>query len=447
MPDNEKLEYQEVVKMIKELDKNYDAIISSVNNGVNTLGYNEEVVDDSIIFTKEEVENMEPSKAREFLSSYILPDSKESFEEKEDEEILSDLSTIKSANLLKITSDKEREEIKESAKEIYNEYFNYMSSNKVNSTREKELATLKESLEFEKDEVKKKRIERKIALMEHVFSYEFIFDRLEGKYADKEAMAIFDGFFENKKGGYDAMRFQTKLVQFGFSKNLTNYFLNLEENFLPEEYHPFNNVFFYGYMRMMAHADRNNTDDSLKVSVFTGAIANLIYHRFDSKESEDAFINIIKRYCDDIKNNEILKKRVLKDITSDDPVTEYFKLNNTTWKESPSRKVIEEETLKKNKEFIVNKMKKYGMEVDESKDLDTLVKELRTHINTLKEDQIAKYKEETENKEKVINLTPDGSEKKEELEAYTKFEDKAYSVKSAIDNINNPEEESVEVLE
>jgi hypothetical protein len=118
------------------------------------------------------------------------------------------------------------------------------------------------------------------------------------KLGDEEIENIYNKFIDEKEQNYVAKRYINKITKFGYKKDIYTHFLSVEENFLPEEYHPLNNLFVFNYMRYVAYADPYNKEDDIKVKAITVAIANLVYHKFNHDDKEKEFIEFIKAFDD-----------------------------------------------------------------------------------------------------------------------------------------------------
>ena len=115
------------------------------------------------------------------------------------------------------------------------------------------------------------------------------------KLGKKEIDSIKVAYFDKSKGSYIIDKYKAKIKHFGFEEKLFHYFFNIEENFLEEEYHVYNNLFLFIYMRMVAYSDPYDKTEKMYIQSLTSNLANLIYHRFDSTENEKNFLEIIKR--------------------------------------------------------------------------------------------------------------------------------------------------------
>jgi hypothetical protein len=294
----------------------------------NTYGLKPDVLDMILPYNKDDIPNLDSEVIRDFLNKYILDETDTRYTEMLGEGLVQVMTEVKDASLVILSTKKEADEIKESSADVLKEYFNYMSSDRVKKSREKRLETMKKALELETNEVEKKKIQKMINTIESTLNFSFIKDRFE-EYGEKELESIRYGYFTMKSGSYIIERFKNRIYKFGYNDNIYKMFFNIEENFLPKKYSPFNNLFLFIYMRFVAYADPYNKNEKMMVQALTGAMANLIYHKFDSLEGEQYFIHVITDVLDLFVNNENFD------------YTEYFKNHNTTYEDHPARKELE----------------------------------------------------------------------------------------------------------
>ena len=259
---------------------------------------------------------------------------------------------------------------------------NYVTSDKAKEIKKKNLENLKQSLELEKDAHKKREMEEMIRVMESSMNYDFLYDRFR-QLGEKEVHNIKEGFFNDRRGSYIMERFYKKMKMFGFKQDLYTYFLNIEETFLDEKYHPFNNLFLYIYARMIAYSDPYNKKDVMFVNAINSGLASLIYHKFESTEQELNFKGIIMGIDDYFMDDR-----------------EFFEKNNTTYEKHPER--IEYEAGKEDalKKFYIEKLHSLDVtDFDESlpsKELKAIYEE---KYNTLVSTQVEEYDKEQKEKE------------------------------------------------
>ena len=195
-------------------------------------------------------------------------------------------------------------EMKKSFKEVQDLYNESVDEDwKRRNSKEYRDATLKRisdwKAEIEKmDPVKDAKIIRnmrqKIEFMESTITLDFITDRI--KHVEREKSTIMRQFFSEREGSYSLDRCKSKSPKFGFDKDWYKFFFNLEENFLPEEYHAFNNLFLFNVMRFIGYQDPYNQKDRGMVQAIISSLTGLVYHKFADTEMENVIISLIKDY-------------------------------------------------------------------------------------------------------------------------------------------------------
>lgn len=334
-------DYKLIVDMIREVDEQYNTLKETLSLMVtNTYGLNPDVLDMILPYEKEQISSLTDDDIKAFLNQYLIIDTDTRYSDMSHEELVESMTHIKDASLVLLSTKKEADEIKESSSDVLKEYFSYMTSDKVRKSREKRLESMKKALELETDEVKINKIKKMINTIESSLNFSFIKERFD-ELGNKELENIKDGYFTMNRGSYIIERYTKRIVKFGYNPDIYKYFFNIEENFLPKKYSPFNNLFLFIYMRQVAYADPYDKNEKMLVQSLTGALANLIYHKFDSLESEQFFIQVITEILDLFANNEEFD------------YLEYFKENNMTYEEHPARKQADAAHETKRKESLI----------------------------------------------------------------------------------------------
>lgn len=366
-------EYKVIIDMIHEMDEQYKVLKeTTVNIIVNENHLKEDIIDAILPYTKDAIASMDIEDIRTFLMQYAESDTqRDVICYMDDEELRAEMKEIKDATLVLLTAEDESKKLKDESSEVLEEYFNYMSSDKVKAVREKRLEAMKKAYELEKDEIKKKKIQNMIDSIESAMNYSFMEDRFKSL-GDKEIESIIAGFFNPKKGMYMIHRFKLRIKKFGFNDDIFKYFFNIEETFLPDEYHPYNNVFLFIYMRMVAYSDPYDRKDKMFVQSITGALANLVYHKFTNAETEHAFINTICHILDYFNDKK-----------------DFFIENNTTYENHPARIKLENARKERMKQELIEKldnMKLTNYNVDDS--YEQLKEYYDTEMERLKSEQL-----------------------------------------------------------
>lgn len=384
------MNYKTIVDMLREMESQYNMLREMGVSSIQTAyDLKPETLTDIIPLTKEDIENMSEDDMKKFIIAHKYnPTMDSGFTP------LETMLSVKETSMNILSTKLETEKIRNDSKEILNEYFEYASSKKAAEIRQKRVNMLREAVEKETDENKKRTMQRELDTIEAANTLSFIFRRFEN-IGEKEIHNIKKAFFDDSIGRSIVKRYKAKITKFGFDEKLYSYFLNLEENFLGEEYYCFNNLFLFIFMRMLIHFDPYNKSDKLYVQALISSMSNLVYHRFDDYVNEEGFINIIKRV-----DNYFECYR------------EYFLENNTTSPIHPTRIKADADYAIRRKEAIITKMdelKITGYDPDASAD------DLQKYMNDSLEEMIKKQmpaseKSESDNVESTIIIEENNDE-------------------------------------
>ena len=386
-------DYKLMMDLLDELREQYDTLRKFYEDYVtNTYSLDPKIINGILPITKAEIEEMNLDQMCEFIDQYsetsntkdaileiqqqlidddMLPEvGEQTPEEKLTAELRKILLDIKKSSMTVYAQKREVDRAIADSNDIMEDYLNYLSSDKIVEARTKYLENLKESLKKTDDGPMKNKMEKMVADIEASYNLSFIFNRLESLGVE-EMQSVVDAFFSNQKGKYVMNRFNTKIKAFGFNKNIFQRFLNLEEMFLPEEYHPFNNLFLFTYIRIVAYADPYNKTDKMWVQAITAKISDLIYHRFQTDKKEKIFIAIIKRVDDYYQDYR-----------------EKFVKDNETWPGHESRKKNDAKRTSSRVEILKNKLDEFGITTyDNDWDADTLQRFFEDQLNQLIDSQ------------------------------------------------------------
>lgn len=204
----------------------------------------------------------------------------------------------------------------ESIQDIYRQHVedNWKKRNSKGS-REKQLTEIEElrtAVEATEDPVEKRQMLHKLQFNESILNTSFISDRIR-ELTEKERSRVIDQFFDEKQGSYCMERMKNRAAKFHLKPDWYKICFNLEENFLPVEYHIYNNLFLYAVTRFIAYADPYNKEDRAMVSAITNNIFALVYHKFDDPSIEALVTQVIMSYDDYFKD---YKEKFIKDNTT-----------------------------------------------------------------------------------------------------------------------------------
>ena len=410
-------DFKSIMEMIKSMDEQLKYLKDmSYNLVMSNYRLKTFVLDDIIKYDKNHINEMTVDEIREFLSNYAMSeDVVKEINELSEEEIRDEIKEIKNSSLVLLSAKVESDKLKEDSNEILNEYMTYVTSDKAKEAKMRNLENLKKGLEVETDKNKKAKMEEMIKVMESSMNFDFLYDRFKA-YGKDEIENIKKGFFNSKRGGYIMEKFYNKMKMFGFKQDLYTYFLNIEETFLEEEYHPFNNLFLFIYARMIAYSDPYSKKDTMFVHAINSGLASLIYHKFESTEQELHFKAIIKSIDDYFMDDK-----------------ELFEKDNTTYEKHPERIQYESSKETALKKFYIDKLHSIDInDFDENLSSKELKEIYEEKYNTLVSTQVEEYDKEVKNKEEnttesdenVENESSDiGEENEEEIKEETQKED------------------------
>ena len=398
--------YSLIRDMLKEM-KDYQKMMEDETRNILHRNYHlsDEVMVPLTFISKSKIDEMSLDEINKFFDKHVYQNST-SIEYDDVEEARLAMHEIKKLQYNLMEVENEYKKIQADSNDILNDYAEFLSSEKVIAARKARLERMKELAKSETNETKRREMEKKIKYMEMTQSLDFIFTRLD-TFGDKEKKNVINAFFDDKRGSYIINRYKDKIVKFGFDVNLYKYFFNLEENFLSEEYHPFNNLFLFYYMRFVAYSDPYKEEDKLYVQSLTSAIANLIYHRFpkDKKEVDGSDIDESNVNAAEQRFIKILEKFV----SFFEDQREYFFENNTM---RPGHPVREEMTAKREMERKAELLKKMEELNITGYDENMTANELQEYFNSKLDEVIEQQKKErdAEANQDDTNVTDDASD-------------------------------------
>lgn len=210
---------------------------------------------------------------------------------------------IKSINDM-ISSEKDLKGLEEEANGTIKSYTDYICSEEYDKHRMNNIEMWKSMVERETNPVKISKLEKSIYIVENRFTLAFMFERLHNeKTAAKEHQSMIESFFNNGRSNYMMEKFAAKCEQFGFSRDLYKYLLDIEERYLEEKYHVFNNFFLFTSMRFIGHCGGDEINMAKEV---VQCMLNLVYNRFYSEEVKDTFLNTIRSFLDEFMDDSEL---------------------------------------------------------------------------------------------------------------------------------------------
>lgn len=391
MPEKkETADYEVIRESIREAEKTYESIRDGLRKSVTEqYGLKHEILETILQYKKEDINEKDIEDLRTFVTQYNMTAEAEFT----DEEVRKTLTDVKVMSDVIWSAKVNLDNIKKDAADILKEYAAYGASNKEKVSIEATLENLRNAEALEDNFLNKKDLQKKIYILEQCLSLEFVTERLHdlGK---KELESINEGFFKFNRGTYVIDRFKKKIEKIGFNESLYYNYFNLEETFLPEKYHPFNNLFLFIYMRMVAYADVYDVKDVKWMKCLTGNFSRLFYHKFEKPEEESHFIEIIMKTLDFFADYKDL-----------------YENNNTTNPKHPARIEAERQRDAKQREVLIKKLEEYHItEYDPNDTIENLKKTLMENIDNMVEDQYPAEKDNDSGDSKVnVSEEEDGS--------------------------------------
>jgi hypothetical protein len=140
------------------------------------------------------------------------------------------------------------------------------------------------------------RKKREIRLIKERFTVNYLYDRIDDEtIGAKEKKTIVEAFFSDHISAYVTQRFKDRCKSCHLDISILNHLINLEENYLPEEYAVYNNFYLFFIMRATGHTDKKDINEIKQV--FRNMI-NLVYNKFYDDETKQLFIDSMKGFLD-----------------------------------------------------------------------------------------------------------------------------------------------------
>ena len=365
--------YKQIREWILMMDNELKSLTQSYANSVfmsTGVPFTPQIFDVVLPYTLDYIKGEMPvDEMREVLLPYEILDggNPSRLESLSDEDIRTAMTTIKSLSLVLLKLEKDTLDIKNDASNIMNEYINYLSSQSLLKSREDKLKMFREANDLEVDENIRRINDKNINILENELSYKFLTERID-KMGYKEKLAAMDRFFDNEKGARVVNKFKASAKKFGYKPDIFTRFINIEESFLPEEYHPFNNFFLSLCMTYVGYASIDIPTDKLYVSTLISSLASLVYHTYKETEDEKKFLEIIKGILD----------KFMKDEEHGAEIYDRFKLQNRSYKNHPDKMKADALNRQIRRDTIFKRMEELKIENPFGEDCD--VEEAREYL-------------------------------------------------------------------
>lgn len=284
--------------LLKDMDEQVKWLEEITKNEFEDKHYKIEMMADFEKFTEEQVSGFTPQVISNVIAKYYTGETKEdeSYDAKI-ERCKADIVELCKSSKLYFSSFKQRQEIAKEVEKQMSDYSAYLASAEVKEREEKALNDMKERLAKTTDATEAAKVSKRIHVIEASDSLSFIFDRIE-KLQQKEIDNIVNAYFDKKRTNYIMERYKLKSPKYGYKPEMAASLIGIEEKFLPEEYHDFNDLFLFNLMRMVAYSDPDAEEDSLYIRKVIMETIKLVFNRFSENEDRDKMIEIIKKFDD-----------------------------------------------------------------------------------------------------------------------------------------------------
>lgn len=207
---------------------------------------------------------------------------------------------------------KEADDLKKEANENISNYINYISSDEYQKKKEEKIEAMrKEAMECTNPYDKKKLLAT-CDQLEASMNMSFVVSSME-KLGENAYKNIMETFLDDRRSNYVIERYKAKISKFGYKEDVYQYFFGIEEKFLDEKYHVFNNLFLFFLIRFVGYADPYSKKDQLYVKALITNTANLVYQKYSSDTQMNKFISVISDFLDHFEEYRSIfdKKNIL----------------------------------------------------------------------------------------------------------------------------------------
>ena len=342
-----------------------------------TYGINPAYLKDAVKFSLEDLEGYEGEAIQKMYDLYYT--GEEEYKETDLAKMREALVNCKKLSNTAFQTKEEYDKIQEIYDESVDTEWKRRNSKEYKEATLKRLDTWREELK-QLDPVKDSKTIRdlrgKIEFLESTVTLDFIVDRIQ--HVDTEKASIIRQFFSEREGGYAKNRCIQRSPKFGFDANWYKYFFNLEENFLPEEYHVFNNLFLFNVMRFVGYQDPYSVKERGMVQSIINSLTGLVYHKFEDHSMEEMIIKLIEQYDSYFMDYK-----------------EKFETDNTTHPNHPIRLAYSKKLEADKRNEIMASLQKFELPVPENV-AEMSVQELHKYFNHAMEEMVAKNTKEKE---------------------------------------------------
>ena len=275
------------------------ATVDIYKNSIAKMGLHFEVVDELMNFNKETIHNFDDSIYvniwNKFSNGEVQPSEDLDKFHQEIKDTICEVGDI-ALDTLKDLYDQYNEIINDTKKAL-DDYSEYISSPEFKKKENEAMDNLKKKLDETTDESDKKKLQKRIDAINNAESLSFMLDRVNS-IGQKEVDRITDLFFDSREYKSILDRFINKTRKMGFKDGWYKKMVDLEITFLPDKYHPFNNLFMFHIIRTVIHCDIDNPVDSMYARSIISRVLRLIYNKYSDKDERDGVINLIMEFED-----------------------------------------------------------------------------------------------------------------------------------------------------
>lgn len=366
---------REIMKMAREsynTSMNQTASLMEASYKISTA-----FLKDAAKWSTEEFDTMSDDDIKMIYNSYYIGSAEAKLLQPED--MRKDLKACKGLSNTAYEMQKSFKEVQDLYNESVDEDWKRRNSKEYRDATLKRIEEWKSEIE-KMDPVKDAKMIRdlrqKVEFMESTITLDFITERI--KHVEKEKSTIMRQFFSESEGSYSLNRCKSRSPKFGFDADWYKFFFNLEENFLPEEYHAFNNLFLFNVMRFIGYQDPYNAKDRGMVQAIVSSLTGLVYHKFADTEMENVIISLIKDYDSYFEDQR-----------------EKFMKDNTTRPNHPVRLEQSKKADADRRNELFAAMVKFDFEIPENA-AEISTRDLQEYFNNKMEEMVSKNTKEKE---------------------------------------------------
>jgi hypothetical protein len=289
----------DLLDLVSSSTEQMKATVDIYKNSIAKMGLHFEVVDELMNFNKETIHNFDDSIYvniwNKFSNGEVQPSEDLDKFHQEIKDTICEVGDI-ALDTLKDLYDQYNEIINDTKKAL-DDYSEYISSPEFKKKENEAMDNLKKKLDETTDESDKKKLQKRIDAINNAESLSFMLDRVNS-IGQKEVDRITDLFFDSREYKSILDRFINKTRKMGFKDGWYKKMVDLEITFLPDKYHPFNNLFMFHIIRTVIHCDIDNPVDSMYARSIISRVLRLIYNKYSDKDERDGVINLIMEFED-----------------------------------------------------------------------------------------------------------------------------------------------------